>query len=82
METPQIKRGAEVARRLGWPAGGRGIFGAVGHFFDPDLLRFQVPLSYRHVLEDQRAAYNQQLRQALNLGARKALEEKTRSRVG
>jgi hypothetical protein len=74
----EVKRGAEVARSLGWSVGERGVFGALGELVDPDLLRFHRPLSYRRVLQGQQQAYNKKLRHAVDLSACRALEEATR----
>jgi hypothetical protein len=83
MEDPTVKRGADVARCLGWPSGRRGVFGALGDLFEPDLVRFHLPRSYQRVLERQHQAQVQQLRKALSISASNAIGETTRrSKVG
>lgn len=83
MDTSEVKRGEEVAKSLGWTAGGRGAFGALGGLFDPDLLRFHRLVSYQRVLDGQQHAQAAQLRRALSMSADKAITEVTgRSRVG
>jgi hypothetical protein len=45
MPPTQIKEGARIACRLGWPAGERGAWGAFGGLMDPGSFRYHRPAS-------------------------------------
>ncbi len=63
--SPEIMRGAHVAKKLGWPAADRGFWGALGSLPSGMFARYETPRSYISCLSEYRTGSDLAVREHL-----------------